>query len=157
MEYARKSDGMYPLLTNDRELPPADTLKAHKRQPVIEREFQKLKSVHLIAPVFLKNEGRIEALFNVYFLGMLVQAIIERQLRKEMRRRRIPQLPLYPEERECKNPSAERILELFSHCQRHVLYRKGRIAEIFEPELTELQLQVLELLGVPEGVYRSGR
>ncbi len=155
MEYDRKSDGMYPLLTNDRRLSPAEVLESHKKQPVIEKRFQQLKSVHEIAPVFLKNEGRIEALFFVYFLGMLVQAIIERELRREMRRRRIRELPLYPEERQCKKPSTEQILRLFSLPQRHVLYRKGRVAEVFEPELTELQLQVLELLGVPEGAYRS--
>jgi len=72
-----------------------------------------------------------------------------------MRRRRIRELPLYPEERQCKKPSTEQILRLFSLPQRHVLYRKGRVAEVFEPELTELQLQVLELLGVPEEAYRA--
>jgi transposase len=60
LEYDRKSDGMYPLLTNDRDLSPAEVLEAHKRQPIIEKRFQQLKSVHEIAPVFLKNEARIE-------------------------------------------------------------------------------------------------
>jgi len=35
--------------------------------------------VHEIAPVLLKNEGRIEALFTLYFLVLLVQALIERE------------------------------------------------------------------------------
>jgi transposase len=34
--YDRKSDGMYPLLSNDRTLTPAQVLDAHKRQPMIE-------------------------------------------------------------------------------------------------------------------------
>ncbi len=33
--YDRKSDGMYPLLTNDRSLTPKQVLEAHKRQPGI--------------------------------------------------------------------------------------------------------------------------
>jgi hypothetical protein len=37
--------------------------------------------VHGIAPVFLKNEGRIEALFTLYFLHSFVQATIEHELR----------------------------------------------------------------------------
>jgi transposase len=79
--YDHKSDGMYPLITNDRAMSPAQVLEAHKGQPMIEKRFEQLKTVHEIAPVFLKNEGRIEALFTLYFLELLVQAIIERELR----------------------------------------------------------------------------
>ncbi len=42
--------------------------------------------MHEIAPVYLHNEGRIEALFTLYFLGLLVQALIERELRQAMAR-----------------------------------------------------------------------
>jgi hypothetical protein len=48
---------------------------------MIEKRFEQIKTVHEIAPVLLKNEGRIEALFTLYFLALLVQAIIERELR----------------------------------------------------------------------------
>ena len=157
IEYDRKSDGMYPLMTNDRHLSPAQVLEAHKRQPTIEKRFEQLKSVHEIAPVFLKNEGRIEAFFFLYFLALLVQAIIERQLRRAMRSRRIRELPLYPEERQCKRPSTEQILKLFSSLQRHLLYKGNRLVTLFEPRLTALQDEVLGLLGVPPRVYRSRR
>jgi transposase len=53
-------------------LPPSEVLEAHKGQPMIEKRFEQIKTVHEIAPVFLKNEGRIEALFTVYFLALLV-------------------------------------------------------------------------------------
>ena len=56
---------MYPLLTNDRTLSPAHILQAHKGQSSIEKRFEQIKTVHEIAPVFLKNEGRIEALFTL--------------------------------------------------------------------------------------------
>ncbi|SOE87860.1 hypothetical protein SAMN05446935_8526 [Burkholderia sp. YR290] len=62
--YDHKSDGMYPLVTNDRNLSPAQVLQAHKGQPMIEKRFEQVKTVHEIAPVFLKDEGRIEALFT---------------------------------------------------------------------------------------------
>src|SRR5215813_12095684 len=73
--YDHESDGMYPLITNDRNLSPAQVLEAHKGQPTIEKRFEQIKTVHEIAPVFLKNEGRIEALFTLYFLALLVQAL----------------------------------------------------------------------------------
>jgi transposase len=52
---------------------PAQVLQAHKGQPMIEKRFEQIKTVHEIAPVLLKNEGRIEALFTLYFLALLVQ------------------------------------------------------------------------------------
>jgi len=154
VEYDRKSDGMYPLLTNDRELTDAEVFEAHKRQPTIEKRFQQTKNVLEIAPVFLKNEGRIEAFFFIYFLALLTQALVERQLRRAMATHDICELPLYPEERTTKRPTAEQIFRLFSFAQRHTLRDEDHTIRMFHPQLTELQLQVLTLLGVPENAYR---
>jgi len=151
--YDAKSDGMYPLLTNDPTLTPGQVLQAHKRQPSIEKRFEQTKTVFEIAPVLLKNEGRIEALFFVYFLALLVQALLERELRRAMQRTGIEELPLYPEERTSRRPTAEQILRLFSLAQRHTLFHDGKEVRVFEPELTDLQRQVLHLLSVPEKVY----
>lgn len=151
--YERRSDGMYPLLTNDRSLTDAQVFEAHKRQPRIEKRFEQTKSVFEIAPVLLKNEGRIEALFFVYFLALLVQAIIERELRRAMHRDGVETLALYPEERKTARPTAEQVFRLFSHTQRHVLEHDGEYLRAFEPELTVLQRQVLDLLAVPRNAY----
>jgi transposase len=153
--YDEKSDGMYPLLSNDLKLTPAQVLEAHKGQPTIEKRFEQIKTVHEIAPVFLKNPQRIEALFTLYFLALLVQALIERELRLAMKRERLKELPLYPEQRSCKRPTTEQILRLFSLAERHTLTRGGRIAQVFPAELTDLQRQVLGLLGVPEDAFRG--
>ena len=56
IDYDRKSDGMYPLLTNDRQLGAAQVLQAHKGQPMIEKRFEQLKTVHEIAPVLLAQK-----------------------------------------------------------------------------------------------------
>jgi transposase len=135
IDYDRKSDGMYPLLTNACKLTDTQLLEAHKRQPSIEKRFEQTKSVFEIAPVLLKNEGRVEALFFVYFLALLVQALIERELRRAMQRQGVD--------------------SLFSLMQRHLLKYQGETVHTFEPELTDLQRQVLTLLGVPETVYRT--
>ena len=109
--------------------------------------------MHEIAPVFLKNTGRIEAFFTLYFLALLIQALIERQLRLEMQRQKIAQLPIYPEQRRCKHPTTEQILRLFSLAERHTLLRDERPVQVFLPELTGIQSHTLELLGVPEAVF----
>jgi transposase len=152
--YDQKSDGMYPLISNDRSLSPAQLLAAHKGQPKIEKRFEQVKTVHEIAPVFLKNEGRIEALFTLYFLALLVQALIERELRLAMQRDHIEELPIYPEQRLCRRPTTEQILRLFSLAERHALMRGEYTVQLFPPDLTDLQRQVLDLLGVPRSSYQ---
>ena len=152
--YDEKSDGMYPLLCNDRQLTPAQILEAHKGQPTIEKRFEQLKTVHEIAPAYLKNEGRIEALFTLYFLALLLQALIERELRRGMAGQGLPDLPIYPEARDCRRPTTEQILRLFSMAARHRLVDAGQTVQIFDVDLTPLQRQVLALLGVPESAYR---
>ena len=153
--YDHKSDGMYPLMTNDRALPPAQVLEAHKGQPMIEKRFEQVKTVHEIAPVYLKDEGRIEALFTVYFLALMVQALIERELRNAMQREKIDELPLYPEQRQCARPTTEQVLRLFSMTAHQRLIHNGAVVKVFEYEFTDLQLQVLKLLGITTDAFRQ--
>jgi transposase len=149
IDYDKKSDGMYPLICNDRNLTAVQVLEAHKGQPTIEKRFEQIKTVHQIAPVFLKNPGRIEALFTLYFLALLVQALIERELRLAMKRAKIKELPIYPEQRLCKRPTTEQILRLFSLAERHTLLRDDKTVQSFPPQLTDIQLETLDLLGIP--------
>jgi transposase len=153
--YDRKSDGMYPLLTNDGTLSVQQAFAAHRRQPAIEKRFEQLKTVFELAPVFLKNEARIEAFFLVYFLALLTQALIERQLRHGMTQAGITELPLYPEERRCHKPTAEQVFRLFALPARNALILGGKEVRTFDPELTDLQRQVLRLIGVPASAYLS--
>jgi transposase len=153
--YDHGSDGMYPLITNDRGLSPAEVLRAHKRQPMIEKRFEQIKTVHEIAPVFLKSEARIEAFFTLYFLALLIQALIERELRLAMKHEKIQQLPLYPEQRQCVRPTTEQILRLFSLAERNKLTNGNKTVQTFDVEFTDLQRQVLALLGVPENAFMS--
>jgi transposase len=152
--YDLKSDGMYPLLCNDPSLTPRQVLQAHKGQPAIESRFKQTKAVLEIAPVLLKNEGRVEALFFLYFIALLLAALMERDLHRAMAQEEITEFPLYPEERKTKRPTAEQVLRLFSLLQRNWLFCDGKEVEVFHPMLTNLQAQVLELLRVPQSVFR---
>lgn len=147
---------MYPLVTNDRSLTAREVFCAHKRQPEVEKRFCQAKSTLQIAPVLLKNEGRVEALFFCYFLALLLCALIERELRLAMAREGISELPLYPEERVTSCPTSEQIFRLFSLAERHTLLRDGEVVQVFDPDLTDLQKQVLTLLGVPLSAYCRG-
>ena len=62
-------------------------------------------------------------------------------------------LPLYPEDLECKAPTANRILEGFENIQRHDLMDGEQVYKCFEPKLTPLQEDLLCLLGAPRDTY----
>lgn len=145
---------MYPLLTNDRSLSAPDVLEAHKRQPNIEKRFQQIKTVHEIAPLFLKNEDRNEAFFFLYFIALLVQALIERELRRSMEREQIEELFIYPEARACSRPTVLQILRLFSTPERHALFKRQELVQAFPAELTDMQKEVLRLLGMAQSPYQ---
>lgn len=152
---ARESmtDGIFPLVTNDVDLNALDLLSAYKKQPLIEKRFSQLKSDFQVAPVYLKSVARIEGLLCVYFLVLLAQALIEREVRTRMTEQGIESLPIYPEGRPCRRPCVRRILDLFENIQRHELSESGKGAETMVTELTALQRDILRLAGVAAATY----
>jgi hypothetical protein len=101
-----RCDGVFPLVTNDRTMTERELLLAYKQQPAIERRFEQLKTDFAVAPVYLKEASRIQALLCVYFFVLLVEALLERELRQAMERSGIEDLPLYPEGRAALNALA---------------------------------------------------
>jgi transposase len=150
-----RSDGMFPLITNCRDLSLKAILEAYKFQPKLEKRHEQLKSVQDVAPVWLKNVSRVEALLFLYFIALLAHALLERELRLGMVRAGVQSLPLYPEQRKCKAPSTERVLDLFAPLTRHRLYTHGKIVQTFDPELTDLQKRILRLLRLSPALFRS--
>ena len=155
VSYDAATDGCFPLITCDREMTPAAVLAAYRYQPNLERRNHMLKGPQLVAPVFLESPHRIEALLLCHFLAMLAEALIEREARASMKAESLAGIPLYPELRNCPAPSAPRLLEIFSNVQRHRLMSGEEVVQVFEPQLTPLQLKVLDLLHVPAAAYAS--
>ena len=153
--YDVRTDGLFPLITNDRDMTPAEVLCAYRYQPNLERRHHVLKGPQEVAPVHLEDPHRIEALLTCHFFAQLVEALIEREIRTSMRERGLRGIPLYPELRNCPAPSAARVLEIFEDLSRHRLVDGDEVVRIFDPELNPLQLQVLELLHVPAELYAS--
>jgi transposase len=155
ISYDAATDGCFPLITCDRAMTPAAVLAAYRYQPNLERRHHMLKGPQSVAPVFLESPHRIEALLLCHFLAMLTEALIEREARASMKAESLTGIPLYPEFRNCPAPSAPRILEIFNDIQRHQLMSGDDIVQVFEPQLTPLQLKVLDLLHVPAAAYTS--
>ena len=147
------SDGCFPLICNDPQLADAEILTAYRYQPNLEKRHHQLKSVQDAAPVTLKSPARIEALFACHFIALLCCCLIERQLRQAMTRDGVAELPLYHEHRSCSAPTAARIFDHFAEIQRHHLTREHEHVQTFEPQLTPLQHQLLDLLDTPPSAY----
>jgi transposase len=147
------SDGIFPLVTNVTDFSELELLQAYKRQPVIEKRFSQLKTDFEVAPVYLKAVHRIQALLCMYFFALLLEALLERQLRQAMRRKDIDALPMYPEGRACRWPTTRRVIDLFESVQRHTLENRRQPAEVLVTELNRLQRKILKLIGLSPKDY----
>ena len=145
-----KCDGIFPLITNERSLSELQLLLSYKQQPAIERRFEQMKTDFVVAPVYLKETSRIQALLCVYFFVLLVESLLERELRRAMAAKEIEGLPLYPEGRACRRPTARKVIDLFEDVQRHTLVAGKEPPVEFTTELTRLQRKILRLLGMSD-------
>jgi transposase len=150
---AEREDGVFPLLTNDRKLGATEVLQAYKRQPLLEKRFSQFKTDFAVAPVFLKNVSRIQGLLAAYFFALLMQTLLERELRQAMARAGEASLPLYPEARPCARPTTHRLIEVFSSIQRHeVRVGEGEV-QVVVTRLTKTQRSIISLLGLDPRTY----
>jgi hypothetical protein len=142
------------LITNIRDWSAEEILEAYKRQPTIEKRFSQLKSDYRVAPVYLKSVRRIVGLLAVYFFALMVQSLIERELRNAMASDNRQSLPLYPEGRACHHPTTRQVIDVFDVVQRHTLHKPGeQIGTTFPTQLSTIHEQILKLLTVPKENY----
>jgi hypothetical protein len=147
-------DGLFPLVTNDEALSLEEALAKYKYQPFVEKRHEQLKSVFGVAPVWLKSPRRVAALLWLYFVVELVQALVEREVRRQMRRRGVRRLNLYPEGRPSQAPTAGLVFGALAGHRRHRLFDgQGQLLRTFHDEIPEAAQQVLELLGVEGTAY----
>ena len=156
LELAVAGDGVFPLITNLKDWKAADVLQAYKRQPMIEKLFSQLKTDFRVAPVYLKSATRIVGLLAIYFFVLMVQSLLERELRKAMASQGVDSLPLYPEGRACVRVTTRQVLDVFEPISRHTMSKVGSNEfEMFSTELAPIHRMILKLLRVPEADYRT--
>ncbi|MGC8520158.1 MAG: IS1634 family transposase [Steroidobacteraceae bacterium] len=149
-----RTDGLFPLITNDESLSIKQALVAYKHQPALEKRFEQCKSVLEVRPMLLKSHTRIEAFLFLYFVALLTEALIEREIRGRMKSLGIAKLPIYPEGRLCAAPTTDRLFYLFQDLRRHRLVNAdGHVHQRFYDALSEPQKTVLRVLGLSEARY----
>jgi len=147
-----RPDGVFPLLTNLTTACKKEVLLIYKYQPYLEKRFSQIKTEHEIAPVYLKKPKRVAGLIHAHFIAIAVSSLIERQVRKSMVKEKIAELPLFPEGRTTKMPTAMRILEAFSDLCWYE-FEGTKEQAVFPIKLSALQKQLLRLLDLPEKFY----
>jgi transposase len=151
---AAKCDGLFPLMTNDEKLTTQEALEKYKYQPFVEKRHEQLKSVFDVAPMWLKNPGRVESLLWLYYVVELVGALVEREVRKQMAERQWESLPLYPERRDSTAPTAELVFDLLEGHRRHrLLNAEGVELHRFYDPVPDVAHTVLALLDVNTTAY----
>ena len=145
LDIERRGDGAFPPITNVLDVSELDLLWAYKKQPKIEKRFSQMKTDFVVAPVHWHSASRIEAFLCIYFFALLVEALLERELRQAMKASDVTSLPLYPEGRPCRCPTTRRVFDAFDNVQRHNLTAEGRQRTV--TELSPLQHKLLKLLG----------
>ena len=147
---------MFPLLSTDAKLTAKEALKAYKFQPRLEKRFSQFKSTHNAAPLLFKKLERIEANMFVFFLALMIQALIEREVRNKMKDQQLPSLELYPENRDSLHPTTSKIFGIFNSVSSYMITENDDVLERYQDELTPVQQKILELLNIDEGQYWHG-
>lgn len=153
LERAKRADGVFPLISNDQKLTAEEVLRAYKRQPIIEKRFSQLKTDFNVAPVYLKEVSRIESLMCVYFISLVLQTLLEREIRRSMQTQEIESLPLYPEERPCRRPTTRRVIDAMESVSRHRLVTdEGEALDLYT-DPTALQTKLMKLFNIKPSKY----
>lgn len=148
-----RTDGVFPLITNLDRASKKEVLGIYKGQSFIEKRHALQKSELEVAPVYLKRPRRAVGLLHASFLAMMLDALIERALRRGMLRHKLESLPILPEGRPSQAPTTARLLETFSNVAWYQ-FRRGEDVVVFPVHLTPLQKQLLQLLGIEKSVYQ---
>ena len=149
-----RTDGVFPLITNLKKAESSKkaVLQIYKYQPYIEKRHALLKSELDVAPAYIKKPLRVVGLLHAVYLAMTLDALIERTVRLNMVRHGIETLPILPEGRETKTPTTARILEIFSDVCWYE-FERGKETVVFPIRLSQLQKQLLRLLGMSPSAY----
>ncbi len=77
---------------------------------------------------------------------LMLQAVIERQVRRRMQADGLDAIPIYPEHRQASHPTTTKIVDRFYDVSTYELTEGNQVLETFKDEFTETQKELLSLL-----------
>ena len=148
-----RTDGLFPLVTNT-DIGAKAALEKYKQQPYLEKRFNTLKSITQVAPMFLKLPRRIEAMLFLYFIALMVIALMERAIRNNMKQANTEAIPILPQKMNTKKPTWNNIRYFFDQVFFIALQNNEHSTRYIVKGLSKLHQKVLQFLGVPLHYYQ---
>jgi transposase len=146
-------EGVFVLKTN---LPKKWSITAvltkYRDQSQVEKRFHHLKGPLAVAPMFLEKPERIAGLLFVIVLALTLMALMERQVRKNLKGK--PMKGLYPEGRVTKTPTGPRLLRRFRSLT-VVIIKEPSMTHRRLCELNATQRRILQLLNLTANDLRT--
>jgi transposase len=121
----------------------------------VERGFHRLKGAPLsISPLFVQRDDQVVGLTHLLTLALRLLTLIEFVVRRQLKANAQSLAGLYPEnpKKQTDHPTAERLLRAFSNLTLTILDVNGQ-QFAHSPPLSELQAQIIQLLGLPPDLY----
>jgi transposase len=140
-------EGIYVLKTNlpREEYGLTKVLRTYKEQSQVERRFHHLKGPLAVAPMFLKDPERIAGLLCILVWALMVLALMERQVRRELNGQ--PLFGLYPEGRPSPAPTGPSLIQKLSGLSIVIIQQGGAVQrQLAQPD--SAQRRILKLLGI---------
>jgi transposase len=150
-----RTDGLFPLITNNHLLDAAEVLRMYKRQSYLEKRMYTKKSILDVAPVFLKKESRIEAVLLLYFFALMIVSLIERNIRLNMTKQKIEKLAILPQKMNTKKPTWNNIRYFCRNIHLSVIIKNKVPIQADVQGFSELHKKVCELIEVPSSAYKN--
>jgi len=96
---------------------------------------------------------RVEANMFLFFISLMIQALIEREIRNKMKDNHIKSLQVYPENRDSTHPTTSKIFEIFRDVSTYSIGKGKNITEEYFDLLNDTQKSILGFLGISESQY----
>jgi transposase len=150
----KELEGLFVLKTNQSKTkhPIAKVLAAYRGQSKVEKRFHHMKGPLAVTPMFLENPKRIAGLLIVLTWALTVMALMERQVRKNLKGK--PMYGLYPENRPSPAPTGARLLEKFEMLCVVVIHDDSGTHRLLG-KLSTIQREILKLLDLPDTALKT--
>ena len=150
----KELEGVFVLKTNlsKSKNPVATVLAKYREQSKVEKRFHHLKGPLAVTPMFLENPKRIAGLLIILTWALTVLALMERQVRKNLKGQ--PMYGLYPENRPSPAPTGPRLMAKFERLSVVIIHDNSgthrRLAQ-----LSNIQREILKLLDLPDTALKT--
>lgn len=154
LELQKELEGVFVLKTNlsKSKHPIATVLAKYREQSKVEKRFHHMKGPLAMTPMFLENPKRIAGLLIVLMWALTVLALMERQVRKNLKGE--PMYGLYPENRPSPAPTGARLIEKFETLCIVIIHDASGTHRRLG-QRSNIQREILRLLDLPDTALQT--